>query len=82
IVLDGAEGHPSLPALLGEGRQAPNVSFDPSTHLAVLPYSSGTTGRPKGVMLTHRNLVANVSQCQPVLGVDASDRVLAVLPFF
>ncbi|GAA1219362.1 4-coumarate--CoA ligase family protein [Microbacterium maritypicum] len=82
IVLDGAEGHPSLPALLGEGRQAPDVSFDPSTHLAVLPYSSGTTGRPKGVMLTHRNLVANVSQCQPVLGVDASDRVLAVLPFF
>jgi len=82
IVLDGADGHPSLPALLGEGHPAPEVSFDPATHLAVLPYSSGTTGRPKGVMLTHRNLVANVSQCQPVLGVDETDRVLAVLPFF
>ena len=82
IVLDGAEGHPSLPALLGEGHPAPEVSFDPATHLAVLPYSSGTTGRPKGVMLTHRNLVANVSQCRPVLGVGPSDRVLAVLPFF
>ena len=82
IVLDGAEGHPSLPALLGEGHPAPEVSFDPATHLAVLPYSSGTTGRPKGVMLTHRNLVANVSQCRPVLGVGTSDRVLAVLPFF
>ena len=82
IVLDGADGHPSLAALLGEGHPAPAVSFDPSTHLAVLPYSSGTTGRPKGVMLTHRNLVANVSQCGPVLGVVASDRVLAVLPFF
>ena len=82
IVLDGAEGHPSLPALLGEGHPAPEVSFDPATHLAVLPYSSGTTGRPKGVMLTHRNLVANVSQCRPVLGVGPDDRVLAVLPFF
>lgn len=82
IVLDGADGHPSLPALLGEGHAAPDVDFDPATHLAVLPYSSGTTGRPKGVMLTHRNLVANVSQCRPVLGVDSTDRVLAVLPFF
>ena len=51
IVLDGADGHPSLPALLGEGRTAPEVSFDPETHLAVLPYSSGTTGRPKGCLL-------------------------------
>lgn len=82
IVLDGAEGHPSLPALLGEGRGAPEVAFDPATHLAVLPYSSGTTGRPKGVMLTHRNLVANVAQCRPVLSVDETDRLLAVLPFF
>ncbi|WP_067354354.1 AMP-binding protein [Microbacterium hydrocarbonoxydans] len=82
IVLDGAEGHPSLPSMLAEGHAAPTVMFDPATHLAVLPYSSGTTGRPKGVMLTHRNLVANVSQCRPVLGVDETDRVLAVLPFF
>lgn len=82
IVLDGADGHPSLRDLLSEGHPAPDVSFDPATHLAVLPYSSGTTGRPKGVMLTHRNLVANVSQCRPVLGVEADDRVLAVLPFF
>ena len=82
IVLDGAEGHPSLPSLLAEGHEAPEVSFDPATHLAVLPYSSGTTGRPKGVMLTHRNLVANVAQCAPVLSVNDDDRVLAVLPFF
>ena len=82
IVLDGAEGHPSLGPMLAEGHHAPDVSFDPATHLAVLPYSSGTTGRPKGVMLTHRNLVANVAQCRPVLSVDENDRVLAVLPFF
>ncbi|MGH8956258.1 MAG: AMP-binding protein [Microbacterium sp.] len=82
IVLDGAEAHPSLPALLGEGRPAPEVSFDPATHLAVLPYSSGTTGRPKGVMLTHRNLIANVSQCRSTISLGDDDRVLAVLPFF
>lgn len=82
IVLDGAEGHPDLRTLLGEGRTAPEVSFDPAEHIAVLPYSSGTTGRPKGVVLTHRNLVANVAQCRSTIALDDDDRVLAVLPFF
>ncbi|MFC4139636.1 MULTISPECIES: AMP-binding protein [unclassified Microbacterium] len=82
IVLDGAEGHPSLRDLLAEGHPAPEIDFDPATHLAVLPYSSGTTGRPKGVMLTHRNLVANVEQVRPVTDIDENDRLLAVLPFF
>ncbi|GAB3595143.1 AMP-binding protein [Microbacterium tumbae] len=82
IVLDGAEGHPDLRSMLGEGRAAPEVSFDPAEHLAVLPYSSGTTGRPKGVMLTHRNLVANVAQCRSNISLTDEDRVLAVLPFF
>lgn len=82
IVLDGADGYASLRDLLAEGRAAPEVSFDPSTHLAVLPYSSGTTARPKGVMLTHRNLVANVVQSADLVGVVGEDRVLAVLPFF
>ncbi|NGP07424.1 4-coumarate--CoA ligase family protein [Rhodococcus sp. 14C212] len=82
VVLDGAEGHPSLRDLLAENAPAPEVSFDPATHLAVLPYSSGTTGRPKGVMLTHTNLVANVCQINPRMGIGADDKVLAVLPFF
>lgn len=82
VVLDGAEGHPDLRALLGEGRTPPEVSFDPATHVAVLPYSSGTTGVPKGVMLSHRNLVANVHQCRPIIEITPDDRVLAVLPFF
>ena len=58
------------------------MSFAPSAHLAALPYSSGTTGNPKGVMLTHRNLVANVAQIRPLHGMVADDVVLAVLPFF
>ncbi|MFF0911848.1 AMP-binding protein [Microbacterium enclense] len=82
IVLDGADGHPDLRSLLGEGRTPPEVTFDPATHVAVLPYSSGTTGTPKGVMLSHRNLVANVAQCRVSIRLDHTDRVLAVLPFF
>lgn len=82
IVLDGAEGFLSLAELLAEGHTAPAVTFDSATHLAVLPYSSGTTGVPKGVMLSHRNLVSNLQQLSAVLDITREDRVLAVLPFF
>jgi acyl-CoA synthetase (AMP-forming)/AMP-acid ligase II len=84
VVLDGdgqqATGHPNSDDLMGPGLPPPHVSFAPSSHLAVLPYSSGTTGNPKGVMLTHRNLVANVAQIRPLHGMVADDAVLAVLP--
>ncbi|MDT0630118.1 4-coumarate--CoA ligase family protein [Rubrivirga sp. S365] len=56
--------------------------FDPSTALAALPYSSGTTGLPKGVMLTHRNLVANVVQFEAVDDGTPDDVLIAILPFF
>ncbi len=82
VVLDGAEGYASLRTLLLENNAAPDVSFDPAVQVAVLPYSSGTTGRPKGVILTHRNLVANVAQSMPLLGAGADARILAILPFF
>jgi acyl-CoA synthetase (AMP-forming)/AMP-acid ligase II len=86
VVLDGeglaASGHPNAADLLAPGSPAPQVNFAPSTHIAALPYSSGTTGNPKGVMLTHRNLVANVAQIRPMHGMGADDVVLAVLPFF
>lgn len=90
VVLDGAgrdgtgdgAGHPNAADLLASGTAAPQVNFAPSSHLAALPYSSGTTGNPKGVMLTHRNLVANVAQIRPLHGMQPDDVVLAVLPFF
>lgn len=47
-----------------------------------MPYSSGTTGASKGVLLTHRNLIANVLQCQTSLPSGEGDTVIAVLPFF
>jgi 4-coumarate--CoA ligase len=79
---DGADGHPSLRDLLAQGATPPELHLDPATQVAVLPYSSGTTGHPKGVMLSHRNLVANVVQSAGVIGLGREDRVLAVLPFF
>jgi 4-coumarate--CoA ligase len=80
IVLDGS---PGLAELLREGHEAPDVTIDPATRVAAIPYSSGTTGFPKGVQLSHRNLVANVVQCTPeLLDIRPEDRVLAFLPFF
>src|SRR5215210_7069607 len=50
--------------------------------LAVLPFSSGTTGLSKGVMLTHRNLVANMEQIRAIHRISADDTLVGVLPFF
>ena len=82
VVLDGAERHESLKDLLATTAPPPRVDIDPANDLAVLPYSSGTTGLAKGVMLTHRNLVANIQQAQVLLPISSQTRILAVLPFF
>lgn len=50
--------------------------------LATIIFSSGTTGDPKGVMLTHNNLIANVRQMTQVFVLSANDRILGILPFF
>jgi long-chain acyl-CoA synthetase len=50
--------------------------------LAVVIYTSGSTGEPRGVMLTHRNLVANTRSIVSYLRLTAADRVMCVLPFY
>ena len=82
VVADGADGFASFADLLAERHEPPDVHLDPASHLAVLPYSSGTTGLAKGVMLTHRNLVANVAQSRRLIVLTPDDVVAAVLPFF
>lgn len=61
-----------------------SIEIDPKEDLALLQYTGGTTGHPKGVMLTHYNLVANVQMCQAWLYKTKSgtEKVLGVLPFF
>ena len=50
--------------------------------LAAITYTSGTTGAPKGVMLSHGNLAANAASIIEYLGLTAADRALVLLPFF
>jgi len=66
----------------GDGGEWPQVEIDPGEDVVVLPYSSGTTGLPKGVMLTHRNLVANTLQVQTCELIKESDTLVCALPLF
>jgi acyl-CoA synthetase (AMP-forming)/AMP-acid ligase II len=60
----------------------PEVAINPREDLVALPYSSGTTGLPKGVMLTHYNLVANMCQMEGLLYFTENDTLICVLPLF
>jgi long-chain acyl-CoA synthetase len=64
--------------------KAPRVEVDPHADLAALPYTGGTTGNPKGVMLTHYNLVAAQAMGKAAFSVfePGKEVVLAFLPFF
>ncbi|MFD8421931.1 4-coumarate--CoA ligase family protein [Streptomyces sp. NPDC059466] len=82
FVCDSAPGHRSLIDLLGSTAPEPRIDIDPVTDVAALPYSSGTTGTPKGVMLTHRSIATNLAQLARSVPMDEGERILAVLPFF
>ncbi len=66
--------------LIAAGDAAPAVVPDPAA-VALLPYSSGTTGLPKGVMLTHRNIAVAVRQITDALKLTPRDTLIAVAPF-
>jgi acyl-[acyl-carrier-protein]-phospholipid O-acyltransferase / long-chain-fatty-acid--[acyl-carrier-protein] ligase len=75
----GARSTP-VPALSKQDAQAePGFPVD---QLATVIFSSGSTGDPKGVMLTHFNLMSNISQVCQVFSLDVRDKILGILPFF
>lgn len=80
-VIGEAEGATPLTELMGAPLET-QVPVDHANDVVVMPYSSGTTGLPKGVMLTHRNLVANVDQCLSATEVREDEMCVAFLPFF
>ncbi|WP_327696683.1 4-coumarate--CoA ligase family protein [Streptomyces sp. NBC_00459] len=82
FVCDSAPGHRSLIDMLASTAPEPEIDIDPGQDVAALPYSSGTTGVPKGVMLTHRSIATNLEQLARCVSVAPGDRILAVLPFF
>ena len=78
--------HVSFAQLLAnDGRYAPHPIADPKDAIAVLQYTGGTTGLPKGAMLTHANLTAACAQAWATVdGIleEGNERILAVLPLF
>jgi long-chain acyl-CoA synthetase len=84
--LDSARGFSRIRALdieaLGsQGPDSPPPNETRETDLASLVYTSGSTAKPKGVMLSHRNLVSNALSVVQYLDLTPEDRVLCVLPF-
>ncbi|HYG79481.1 MAG TPA: 4-coumarate--CoA ligase family protein [Pyrinomonadaceae bacterium] len=82
FVFGEAEGATPFSALLRNEGVLPETEIDPRADLVALPYSSGTTGVAKGVMLTHYNMVANLCQLQDHDLTSERDTLIAILPFF
>ncbi len=81
FVIGEAPGTTPMATLLAADPYDGFASVD-SHDVVALPYSSGTTGLPKGVMLTHGNLVANLAQGEHAIGMEEAEVAVAVLPFF
>ena len=78
VLLRGDEAAAHEASMRGEAPGDAKTEQD----LAVLVYTSGTTGRPKGAMLTHGNLLANVESCRRELAAMDHDRFVVLLPMF
>lgn len=71
------------PNLLAKGAKPKPINIKADKDIAVLQYTGGTTGKPKGAMLTHRNIVSNAEQVTRMLdGHSEDERIMGVLPLF
>jgi len=70
-----------IEALESQGEGSPLLCETQDTDLASLTYTSGSTAKPKGVMLSHRNLASNALSVVQYMGLTPEDRTLCVLPF-
>ncbi len=82
FVIGEAEDAISFASLLAEAVPVNNVSINVHEDVAALPYSSGTTGFPKGVMLTHRNLVAMLRLMEANDAFSGDDTMVCVVPMY
>jgi acyl-CoA synthetase (AMP-forming)/AMP-acid ligase II len=82
LLLDRADGYTCLLDLAAGATEPAQAVLDPALEPALLPFSSGTSGPAKGVILTHRNITACIAQMAHAMRVEPRHRIMAVLPMF
>jgi len=80
---EGGYAFPALEDAIAQGNpNFPGVEYGDENTLRILMYTSGTTGKPKGVMLSESNLTSNLEGFAPKLKIDGNERLLLALPLF
>eukprot|EP00696_Hemimastix_kukwesjijk_P006962 gnl/Hemi2/18837_TR6241_c0_g1_i1.p1 gnl/Hemi2/18837_TR6241_c0_g1~~gnl/Hemi2/18837_TR6241_c0_g1_i1.p1 ORF type:complete len:549 (-),score=150.89 gnl/Hemi2/18837_TR6241_c0_g1_i1:132-1748(-) len=82
LLVGSAEGTVSFGDLLKNDGEVAPVTINPLEDIACIPYSSGTTGLAKGVLLTHHNITSNIIQTLSVVQPDEYHVVMGILPFY
>ena len=82
IVIGESDGAVPFTSLMAQGNGVPAALINPHEDLVALPYSSGTTGFPKGVMLTHHNLVSMLCQIQANDPLTTDDTMICIVPMY